>query len=143
MKICSICKKEKELEAFYKKSSNSDGLNCRCKECVNLQLKHRYASNQNHRINSKNRSLRRKYGISIEEYEFLAKAQNYRCKSCGEQETSPNSHKTGICALAVDHDHKTNQKRGLLCGKCNKALGLLDDSPKKIQALLEYLSKYN
>jgi hypothetical protein len=42
--------------------------------------------------------------------------------------------------LHVDHDHETGQVRGLLCQKCNHALGLFKDNPQIIQAALEYVS---
>jgi len=45
--------------------------------------------------------------------------------------------------LAVDHDHSTGQVRGLLCSRCNTALGLLRDSPANIGSLLDYLMKFS
>jgi len=45
-------------------------------------------------------------------------------------------------ALAVDHDHETDKNRGLLCGLCNKAIGLLQDDPIIIEAALEYVKSY-
>jgi hypothetical protein len=41
----------------------------------------------------------------------------------------------------VDHNHMTNKIRGLLCGKCNKAVGLLQDDPEIVQSAVRYLSK--
>jgi hypothetical protein len=143
MRQCSKCKIEKDLTHFSKKKSKPGGLEYWCKSCVNQQHKERYLVDKEYRDNKKNARLKQWYGITLEEYELLAKEQDYRCKSCGEKETSNNSHLTGVCALAVDHNHVTGQKRGLLCGRCNKALGLLDDNPDKIEALLKYLRLYN
>lgn len=140
-KKCSKCKANKELGAFNKRNSRKSGLDSWCRECVSSHSKTTYLSNEEKRIKNKDRALQRKYSITLEEYESLAKSQNFRCKSCNEEETKLNSHKTSIRPLAVDHDHKTSKIRGLLCGKCNQALGLLDDNPLKIKALLVYLEE--
>jgi Recombination endonuclease VII len=43
-------------------------------------------------------------------------------------------------ALCVDHDHSTGQVRGLLCKRCNYALGLLEDTKSLVRAV-EYLHR--
>jgi hypothetical protein len=63
--------------------------------------------------------------------------QNYVCAVCLKFELSE-QHGT----LAVDHNHITGKNRGLLCGNCNKALGLLREDPSIIKSLLKYLDKY-
>lgn len=57
------------------------------------------------------------------------------CDSCHRPEKRKNR------ALSLDHCHATGAFRGWLCGHCNLALGLLDDQPQKIRALLHYLEK--
>lgn len=44
-------------------------------------------------------------------------------------------------ALAVDHCHQTRKLRGLLCGSCNRGIGLLGDSVERMEAALSYLKK--
>lgn len=80
-------------------------------------------------------------GISIQQYKKMLAEQNHMCASCGLPETV--LQKSGKpFRLAVDHDHETGQVRGLLCMKCNRALGLLSDSAKTIEKLLEYRRRY-
>lgn len=52
-----------------------------------------------------------------------------------------------VCSISlndkpeVDHDHRTNYIRGLLCGACNKALGFMQDNPMLLRRLLDYRVK--
>lgn len=64
----------------------------------------------------KNTRLKREYGIDLTTYESMLSSQNNVCKICS------GVNKSGM-ALAVDHDHKTGQVRGLLCTRCNNQLG--------------------
>lgn len=76
--------------------------------------------------------LKNKYGISEEEYSRLHELQNGKCAVCG-KELDHN--------LCVDHDHKTGKIRGLLCDKCNLALGNVDDNLEILLKLIEYLRR--
>ena len=60
--------------------------------------------------------------------------QNGCCYICKRHQTEIN-HK-----LNVDHCHKTDKVRSLLCNQCNQALGLVREDPEVIQAMLEYVS---
>lgn len=82
----------------------------------------------------KNNQLLIKFGITIEDYEAMLKAQNGLCAIC----KTPN--KDGR-ALAVDHCHKTLKKRGLLCGNCNRGIGNLQECPAILFAAIQYLNQ--
>lgn len=82
----------------------------------------------------KNNYLQNLYNISPEEYDKMLKEQNNCCKIC---KTSQEKLKV---TLAVDHCHKTGKVRGLLCNKCNLALGLLKDDLALLQEAINYLS---
>ncbi len=44
--------------------------------------------------------------------------------------------------LAIDHCHKTGEVRGLLCGNCNTALGMINDSAEILTSMLEYIRRH-
>lgn len=78
----------------------------------------------------KNSNLKRKYGITLNEYKQMVEKQAGRCTLCDRLSNS----------LHVDHCHKTNKIRGLLCGSCNRALGLFQDDPRVLEKAKEYVS---
>ena len=85
--------------------------------------------------------LNRFYGMTLEHFNELFEAQNGLCAVCRQPETGI---RRGVRkSLDVDHNHTTGQIRGLLCSKCNAALGLLMEDPLRIRALLSYLEHYN
>ena len=82
-------------------------------------------------------NLKLLYGITVAEYDAMWKKQGGRCGACRLPETA--TYKGVVKRLAVDHNHETGQVRGLLCLRCNRALGLLQDDPVKLERLREYL----
>lgn len=126
MKTCATCKKEYPLSEFYKDKTKKDGLTIRCKECSRL----------NKRKNGRKADLKKRYNLSTEEYEYISFKQGHVCAICNEQ--SQNGKK-----LCVDHDHKTNAIRGLLCNNCNTSLGLLKDDPELVIRAYNYLVIHN
>lgn len=75
------------------------------------------------------------FGLSGDELLALAAAQEYRCAICG-RTPKPNARR-----LAIDHDHETGAVRGLLCYRCNTALGLLGDNVATVTAAADYLRR--
>lgn len=89
----------------------------------------------------KNTKLKRIFGISLKHYYQLLAKQRWACAICLEQETAIDG-KTGLpFSLAVDHNHDTGAVRGLLCMKCNRAIGLLKDNVNTLQAAIVYLKR--
>jgi len=78
-------------------------------------------------------SLRRWFGITVEQYEALNTAQGGVCKICGGTETGR------LGYLYVDHCHDSKVIRGLLCRACNHAIGLMRDDPAILRAAAVYL----
>ena len=78
--------------------------------------------------------LKSKYGISQNEYLKLLERQHGVCDICG----NLNEHGR---PLSIDHSHETGMIRGLLCDRCNRALGAFKDNPTLLQTAADYLIK--
>lgn len=73
-------------------------------------------------------AIKLKYGLTEEEFDIALDAQDHRCGIC-QQKTK----------LHVDHDHATGEPRGLLCVRCNTALGSFGDNPRMLLRAIKYL----
>jgi len=81
----------------------------------------------------RNALIKRKYNIDLETQDNLFLLQDGKCGICGrELNGTPN----------VDHDHVTGQVRGLLCRKCNTALGSFSDNIDILNNAISYLTKF-
>jgi hypothetical protein len=82
----------------------------------------------------------RRRGISNEKYQALFEAQGGKCAICGVI-AGHRSRYGKVCRLAIDHDHRTGQVRGLLCNSCNRGLGRFKDSIEYLEAAIRYLKR--
>ncbi len=69
------------------------------------------------------------YGLKPVAFEAMLLAQCGKCGICGNVMTNP----------YVDHDHETGEVRGLLCVRCNAALGTFGDNTEGVLRVLDYL----
>lgn len=115
---CRLCGIEKPLSEFYIRKDTGKHRH-ECKTC--LIEKHRFKT----------------LGVCNAKYDELLVIQGNKCAICGSTLNSSRYTK-----LAVDHDHKTGKVRGLLCTNCNTAIGLMKDSPERLQAAIEYLRRH-
>ncbi len=122
-KICSACKQESHVDHFNKLKASKSGFNSWCKQCMKARI---------NKGSEKNRYLKRTYGIDLAQYEAMLKKQNGGCAICGKKCTTGKS-------LAVDHCHKAGHVRGLLCGRCNRMIGLMEDDATIAENALNYL----
>lgn len=161
-KKCSKCGKIQPLSQFYRAKGGRDGLRGDCKDCFAARRKRWYVENKDreiarvadwqrrnadrHRayqqerrqqpeVKRKNREghLRRKYGMTMAEYDALLERQGGVCAICGRPPRDDIS-------LHVDHEHETGAIRGLLCFRCNNAVGDFDDDPVVLQRAADYLA---
>lgn len=88
------------------------------------------------------RALKRKYGITLAEYEKMRDEQGGVCAICHQPETAFDAKTLITRGLAVDHCHKTKRVRGLLCFRCNSVIGKVEESLELLDACRDYLIKH-
>lgn len=82
----------------------------------------------NNKLKVKDKRMRKKYGISLEEYKDMLETS---CPICGRSFGEYTPH--------VDHDHKTGKVRGIICRNCNLMLGRFKDDVNILLNAIEYL----
>ena len=85
----------------------------------------------------RNTNLKRLYGITLKDYEKMLQDQQSTCAICKTTDPGGAGKK-----FVVDHCHSTDKVRALLCGKCNCAIGLLNEDPLLFDAAKQYLQNY-
>ncbi len=128
MKKCCTCKIEKEFDNFNKNRKNKDGYNKQCRECASMSNAAYYYKTHNfqlqrgrdkHKRKSKCRrreTIMRMYKLNIDDFNKMLFEQKEKCAICDIKPTD---------TLCIDHNHITGKIRGLLCRKCNMAMGIL------------------
>ena len=92
----------------------------------------RWADNNKDKVRANARRYQLKqYGLTTEQYDTMYEGIEGCCEICGDFKET----------LHVDHDHDTGDVRGLLCGLCNRGIGLLRDDIKIMKAGITYLTK--
>lgn len=79
--------------------------------------------------------LMNSYGITIEQYQRIWADQYGLCAICFRSESEIGER------LCVDHDHDTGIVRGLLCRKCNKAIGGFCELIERVERAAEYMKQ--
>lgn len=118
-----------------------------CKDCVTEGVKTQreakfpgprcFTHHRKFKAEQKQRShdaaVSRTYGLNPGDYDRLYEAQGRRCAITGCRATGKSKR------LAVDHDHKTGEVRGLLCTPHNRVIGYNFDNPEAFRSLADYL----
>lgn len=89
-----------------------------------------------HRKWKRENEVRRIYGLTPADFAALLEKQGGVCAICGGPPNGPGRR------LHVDHCHTSKAVRGLLCAKCNTAVGLLDDDPDRLDKAAAYLRSH-
>ena len=154
-KLCYKCGKEKPFSDFGKDRRRKFGLTSACKACRNPQAKawrdknreyvkiinarsrekrKDYYSDPQRKIKYRSIELLRKFGLSHADYENILAKQNGVCLICQRYRVASNKYH-----MTIDHCHKTNKIRGILCTWCNKAIGLFEDNLELLERAKKYL----
>ena len=105
----------------------SNAVASRCPECQSKRHKGPHDPAKHRKAN-----LRRRYRMTVAEYDDRLAAQGGVCAVCGgDKGDVPNFH--------VDHCHRTGAVRGLLCSRCNRGLGFFGDDTKLMASAISYL----
>lgn len=149
-KVCSKCKVDKPHSEYFKDKVRKIGIRCKCKACckeeiINWREKNRseyndYAAMWRAKNPDKQHKaeIKRRYGLSIEDYNKMLVEQECKCAICGKQHNPTKSRGR----LFVDHDHKTGKLRQLLCGACNSALGYFLDDTRLLAEAIAYIVRH-
>lgn len=149
LKDCSSCKQTKTLNNFTKDKTTKFGYKTICKICKANDEKNRrknpkykerikiYKSAQINRTRDKNSSLKRIFGIDLNEYNKMLKNQNNKCAICKKEDKADKRQ----YSLVVDHCHSTGKVRGLLCGNCNFGIGNFKDNCDNLNNAIQYLKE--
>ena len=90
---------------------------------------------------SKYENIKRRYGITKDEWHWMLKEQYGKCKICNREMEIELGTGNNSIGCHVDHCHETGTVRGLLCNSCNKGLGLFKDDVSALQSAIIYLNE--
>lgn len=123
-KRCPRCELIKSAAEFHRNASSRDGLHWVCRECNKKKGGYGKQLEQRRRF--------RVYDITGDEVEALLRHQEHSCAICRVAFVGTEFH--------IDHCHRSGDVRGLLCSRCNTALGLLKDDPVRMASAVRYLA---
>lgn len=126
-KSCPSCKQVLPLTQFPVSKKRKSGRASHCKQC--RKLRYPYQGYRKKAVH-----IRHRYGIEWHDYLEMYEKQNKQCAICQTPlELNYTTH--------VDHCHKTNTVRGLLCANCNKGLGNFKDSGIFLRNAAKYVEQ--
>ena len=133
MKKCSKCKELKPLTEFRFRNTAKGIKHSKCNICFSAYQKYRWDNNingarDNGRMASKRYNYKNRYNLTDEKVESLLKDSNGKCEICNTE-----------TKLFVDHCHKKQSYRGLLCRSCNLMLGYAKDNVETLLAGAKYI----
>jgi len=144
-KTCSVCEQSKPRFSSFHTTKTGYSV-AACNECRNKRNKLDYQNNiKKYREDAKERwinngfkaKIKQKYGLDIKDYNYLLTMQDNKCAICGSDKPGAKCR-----SFPIDHDHKTNMVRGLLCTKCNHGLGMFLDNPKFLRDAATYIEMW-
>jgi hypothetical protein len=141
-KRCTTCKVVKPTTEFYAHPHTRDGLQSVCKQChavSSAKVYQRMTATEKDRRNARSKAHR--YGMTLEEMMAYVEAHDENCDVCGKPDTTHRK-ATWTRKLTFDHDHLSGKLRGMLCSRCNIAIGSAEDDPEVLRALADYIERF-
>ena len=139
--VLTIDDKKQKLKEYSRKYYllNKDKIISRIKEVSKTDefKEKRKVFNKGRKEKNRETYYKRRYGITLVEYNQLLTMQNNTCAICKILETEIKHGRNTY--FAVDHCHKTGKVRGLLCYKCNSTLGFVNDDIECLKNAIKYL----
>ena len=133
--------KEEKLKAYSKKyyELNKEKIKARIKESSKTEDFKQKRRDLNKKRKEANREIyyKKRYNITLEEYNRMLILQNSQCGICKISESEIKHGRNKY--FAVDHCHTTGKVRGLLCYKCNCILGFINDNTEHLANAIKYL----
>ncbi len=93
-------------------------------------------------LQEKDRDLKRKFGITLDQYTEMLQTQGGVCALCGEPEKAIDKRSGKPKNLSVDHNHDTGKVRALLCTNCNHGIGSLQEDVTRLQKAIQYIEQH-
>ena len=144
-KTCTKCKETRPIDDFHNDRTGKNGKRSQCRFCVLAANKDWQARNPEHAKECWKRSSNKRYSkdvrqkrrlksynLSESQYTLLVSFSAGKCNIC-ERELGTKEH--------IDHCHDSGKVRGLLCVKCNTAIGLLNDDAALMRRAIEYIER--
>jgi hypothetical protein len=125
---CPRCEEVRPLSAFGSNEAKKSGLAAYCRPCHNRVMADNKAKNHG---SVRSYFLKRRYGLTEDDVAAMLQGQAGRCLVCLHFQPLPH----------VDHDHATGEIRGLLCFRCNGALGQFRDDSAIMRRAADYLEE--
>jgi hypothetical protein len=139
-KTCTKCGKTKPLTAFNNHKTTRDGLRPDCMTCVQTRMREYYHANADaNRVLVRGRGIRKRYGITVDQWDQLFTQQGKCCAIC--KSVMPQSTR----GWHTDHTIVAGRikVRGILCQPCNLALGFYERDRPRFAAFDAYLGDNN
>lgn len=128
-KRCKTCRRRD-----YRRRKTTEGYNA----TQRLRgMEFRVNNREKQRVYMRRHILKKRYGMTIEDYERMLEEQGGCCAICGTDDPGVDT-----WSFCVDHDHITGKVRALLCRRCNTGLGQFRDDIQVLRAALRYLEEH-
>lgn len=139
---CRFIKPETDFQSFLRGRTQTIERQSHCKSCQLVAKNTSVAKNPaKHKKQRHARHLRKMFGLSRTDYQAMLDGQGGVCFICKKPETVKMNGEE-VSPLSVDHSHATGKIRALLCGHCNRMIGMAKESPKTLRAAADYLEAH-